>query len=66
MKKGSNMKKSHVTSLGTNKGGCGRNGINFVFKSAAFLAISSSSFSNSFMAWVNVREPEKQWNNIHS
>lgn len=52
----------HVTSLGTKRGGHGRSGMNLVFRSAAILAISSSSFSNNLMACVNVREPVKQSN----
>ena len=49
-----------MTSLGTKSGGHGKSGMNLVFRSAAILAISSSSFSNNLMAWVNVREPIKQ------
>ena len=40
----------HVTSLGTKRGGCGRGGMNFIFRSAAMEAISSSSFSNNLIA----------------
>jgi len=50
----------HVTSLGTKRGGRGRSGMNLVFRSAAILEISSSSFSNNLMACVNVREPVKK------
>ena len=41
---------NHVTSLGTKSGGRGKSGMNLVFRSAAILAISSSSFSNNLMA----------------